>query len=178
MAKYIDPPSGWKYGFPKELPNHVTDINKWLVENGYPQREIDRLGEFFHVGYSERPNDPPATTQNLDYLKIQEVKDVVAPKQTDPIDVCPFESMETETINFLFLCIERMFSKLTVKDKVVHDYSMMFDTYNRLIGHLFADKDRMRYKGVIDMSMTYGEMVKAICISVVQRRTSKKSKHK
>tara|TARA_B110001454_G_C12569091_1_gene371089 strand:- start:258 stop:446 length:189 start_codon:yes stop_codon:yes gene_type:complete len=43
IVKMIDPPSGWKYGFPKVLPNDVTDTLKWLVENGYPQEEIDEF---------------------------------------------------------------------------------------------------------------------------------------
>ena len=38
--RIIDPPSGWKYGFPKPIPDEVKDIKKWLVENGYPQEEI------------------------------------------------------------------------------------------------------------------------------------------
>lgn len=41
MKTLIDPPSGWNFGFPKELPIGVTDINKWLIENGYPQSEVD-----------------------------------------------------------------------------------------------------------------------------------------
>ena len=44
-TKYIDPPSGWAYGFPKEFPEGVEDVNKWLVDNGYPQEQIDRWGE-------------------------------------------------------------------------------------------------------------------------------------
>lgn len=47
--KMIDPPSGWMFGFPKAIPNDVTDVNKWLVENGYPQKMIDDLGEYFFV---------------------------------------------------------------------------------------------------------------------------------
>lgn len=43
-----DPPSGWKYGFPK--PVHYEyyilgddfDFNKWLVSEGYPQEEVDK----------------------------------------------------------------------------------------------------------------------------------------
>lgn len=38
---YIDPPSGWKYGFPKILPADVTDIRRWLIDNGYPERDIE-----------------------------------------------------------------------------------------------------------------------------------------
>ena len=37
----VDPPSGWRYGFPKECPRDVKNFNEWLVDNGYPQKEID-----------------------------------------------------------------------------------------------------------------------------------------
>ena len=44
---YIDPPNGWKYGFPKELPPNMGNIHGWLIENGYPQKEIDNFGQHF-----------------------------------------------------------------------------------------------------------------------------------
>lgn len=47
----IDPPGGWQYGFPKELPEGTVDVLAWLVANGYPQREIDRMGENFACGH-------------------------------------------------------------------------------------------------------------------------------
>jgi len=39
----IDPPSGWRYGFPKQFPDEVKDedLEKWVVENGYPQKLVD-----------------------------------------------------------------------------------------------------------------------------------------
>ena len=45
---YIDPPSGWKYGFPKVY-NKETDGNviEWLIAEGYPQKEIDACGDYF-----------------------------------------------------------------------------------------------------------------------------------
>jgi hypothetical protein len=69
MKKHmIDPPSGWLYGFPKELPEGVENVLAWLVENGYPQKEIDNLGEHFYCRHwyseeqaeieaSKRPNN-------------------------------------------------------------------------------------------------------------------------
>lgn len=33
---YVDPPSGWRYGFPK-LWDRKTPLVRWLVENGYPK---------------------------------------------------------------------------------------------------------------------------------------------
>ena len=47
MIKMIDPPSGHQYGFPKEIPENVKDVKKWLIENGYPEKEIDDMGENF-----------------------------------------------------------------------------------------------------------------------------------
>jgi len=44
----IDPPSGWKYGFPKPLPEEVENVKEWLLEQGYPQREIDLYGKHFY----------------------------------------------------------------------------------------------------------------------------------
>jgi hypothetical protein len=43
---FIDPPSGWKYGFPKEAPSNFRemesdDLTNWLVENGYPIEEVE-----------------------------------------------------------------------------------------------------------------------------------------
>lgn len=47
MIKIIDPPSGWKYGFPKPIPEDIKDVKQWLVENGYPEKEINFMGENF-----------------------------------------------------------------------------------------------------------------------------------
>lgn len=49
----IDPPSGWKYGFPKVLPENTKDVLAWLVKNGYPQKEIDNLGKHFYCRHWE-----------------------------------------------------------------------------------------------------------------------------
>jgi hypothetical protein len=40
---YVDPPSGWRYGFPK-LYDPATDGNmrEWLVKNGYPKSLADK----------------------------------------------------------------------------------------------------------------------------------------
>lgn len=50
----VDPPSGWKYGFPKILPKEATGRNlEWMVENGYPQFEIDKMKDHFYCRYWE-----------------------------------------------------------------------------------------------------------------------------
>lgn len=47
LVKYIDPPGVWRYGFPKPMPDKVDDLNQWLVDNGYPKSEIEKMGEHF-----------------------------------------------------------------------------------------------------------------------------------
>ena len=41
----IDPPSGWKYGFPKPIPTDIdgdhTKLAEWLIEQGYPTEDLD-----------------------------------------------------------------------------------------------------------------------------------------
>lgn len=41
----IDPPSGWRYGFPKILPDELVGntevLSKWLVSNGYPEEDLE-----------------------------------------------------------------------------------------------------------------------------------------
>ena len=37
----IDPPEGWRYGFPKLIPReHQHPTLEWLVEQGYPKELI------------------------------------------------------------------------------------------------------------------------------------------
>lgn len=46
-VKMIDPPSGWMYGFPKEIPEEIDNVHQWLIENNYPENEIKALGKSF-----------------------------------------------------------------------------------------------------------------------------------
>ena len=51
----IDPPSGWKYGFPKVFPEEAKGRNiEWLIENGYPESEIASYGSYFYCRYWEQ----------------------------------------------------------------------------------------------------------------------------
>lgn len=53
----VDLPSGWRYGFPKHLPKDVKDIQKWAVEQGYPEELIKSLGSYFWVRYIAEDED-------------------------------------------------------------------------------------------------------------------------
>ena len=62
----IDPPSGWKYGFPKAITQEqykeITNLKEWCIENGYPKKEADSYGECFYVSIS---GELPKTNQNF-----------------------------------------------------------------------------------------------------------------
>ena len=54
----VDPPSGHRYGFPKPYDKEKhPDFHAWLVSEGYPQREIDSLGEHFYCRWWHEEND-------------------------------------------------------------------------------------------------------------------------
>jgi len=54
----VDIPSGHRYGFPKPYDKEKhPDFNAWLVSEGYPQKEIDNLGEYFHCRWWYEEND-------------------------------------------------------------------------------------------------------------------------
>lgn len=51
---WIDPPSGWKYGFPKlmdkkDLNEKGLNFHQWLIAEGYPAELIHEFGEHFYV---------------------------------------------------------------------------------------------------------------------------------
>lgn len=56
----IDVPSGWMFGFPKVIPDERReDVMDWLVEEGYPKKLIEDLGNNFYCRYWEVNNDFP-----------------------------------------------------------------------------------------------------------------------
>jgi len=46
---WVDPPSGWQYGFPKIYDQQGINLAAWLALQGYPQKLI----ELDHVRYWE-----------------------------------------------------------------------------------------------------------------------------
>ena len=54
----VDPPSGWKYGFPKKLPSPAPDnVYEWIIEQGYPRKLVEDLGKHFYVRYIYEEGD-------------------------------------------------------------------------------------------------------------------------
>lgn len=59
MKVWIDPPSGWQFGFPKIWdPETDKDVMVWMVKEGYPQSEIDHLGKGFYFRSWEATDQP------------------------------------------------------------------------------------------------------------------------
>ena len=60
IKTYIDPPDGYKYGFPKEFPPLTGNIPGWLVENGYPYelyKQLDSDGVFYYNMFTEEVDE-------------------------------------------------------------------------------------------------------------------------
>ena len=59
MRLMCDPPEGWKYGFPKEVPYTYmdSDLRPWLIAVGYPPDLMKSYGEHFYVRYWEEPDE-------------------------------------------------------------------------------------------------------------------------
>ena len=52
---WVDPPSGWRFGFPKiyDPMKDNPNINDWIIEQGYPQKLRDQFKDSFHYRYWE-----------------------------------------------------------------------------------------------------------------------------
>ena len=58
MRQWIDPPSGWMYGFPK-IWDSINDppVPEWLVLNGYPEGEPVAWLRSWYVDEEEDDDD-------------------------------------------------------------------------------------------------------------------------
>lgn len=50
----VDPPSGWRYGFPLawDKDKH-PDFRQWLIESGYPEADVDFAVEYSRFWYEK-----------------------------------------------------------------------------------------------------------------------------
>ena len=84
MSKlWVDPPEGWKYGFPA-IYDAETDgqMSEWIVRKGYPLLTIKEYGEQWHIRCwsAEEPEKYPDKDISAQKL-LQDVKN--APIGTD-----------------------------------------------------------------------------------------------
>jgi len=51
--------NGWKWGFPKKINynSYLGDTLEWLVKNGYPKEEIEKLGKNFSWKIWRQPEE-------------------------------------------------------------------------------------------------------------------------
>jgi hypothetical protein len=50
MKLWTDPPSGWKYGFPKVWDSELyPNFDSWLLREGYPWGLKESFGQYFYV---------------------------------------------------------------------------------------------------------------------------------
>lgn len=54
--RIIDPPSGWRYGFPKPMPEDVKgaeSLKEWLLEQGYPEKDLDLAVKYSRLWWED-----------------------------------------------------------------------------------------------------------------------------
>lgn len=52
---WADPPSGWKYGFPKALPKpEPVSLGEWLIAEGYPAKDAHEAAKY--IRYWNQPD--------------------------------------------------------------------------------------------------------------------------
>jgi hypothetical protein len=55
---WVDPPSGWMFGFPKIWnQEEQPELKVWLVEEGYPKEELERLGDQLYCRFWEKMDE-------------------------------------------------------------------------------------------------------------------------
>ena len=70
---YIDPPEGWKYGFPRLLPECVKGsgaaLATWLEEQGYPRELLGVALQYSRYWTEEIEDAGTARTVERDKIK-------------------------------------------------------------------------------------------------------------
>jgi hypothetical protein len=79
---WIDPPSGWRYGFPKIWdPQAEPDLQVWLIESGYPEDQV-KLGLVYYRQWvadvaETEPEVPAAVNEKSSILEgLDSMRDV------------------------------------------------------------------------------------------------------
>ena len=89
---WIDPPSGWRYGFPKIWdPNTEPDLKVWLIESGYPESEVDFGLNYYRQWLVDAPElqpEIPTLSEELDQKRslsdaLDSVRDVFQQWESD-----------------------------------------------------------------------------------------------
>ena len=56
-TRIVDPPSGWRYGFPKECPDDIWEdhekFKQFLADSGYPKEDIEFASSYVRVWFKE-----------------------------------------------------------------------------------------------------------------------------
>lgn len=52
-VRIVDPPQGWRHGFPKELPEG-KDYGELLRESGYPEADMELAMMYSRTWFEER----------------------------------------------------------------------------------------------------------------------------
>jgi hypothetical protein len=64
---WIDPPSGWRYGFPKIWdPQQEPDLQVWLIQSGYPEHEVKFGLQYYRQWVADAVQPEPVDAAELE----------------------------------------------------------------------------------------------------------------
>ena len=158
MATIIDPPSGWKYGFPKPIPeDRKSDALVWLVEQGYPQSEIDGLGDYFH--YRSWKEDEQITQVSLKEKTKQRAENYMSLKGAlEPKDV---------VLGYKTSLDAQMLDKIEPKQETLEEASWKFNPLKKLDGeflrHAFIEGAKWQEERMFEIMDYYADDVMGGC---------------
>ena len=91
----IDPPGGWKYGFPKPIPEERrNDTTNWLIEQGYPKELISEYGEYFFCRYWQEDSHKEQQKELIKEIMDLDAKDGLYDTVNDTVNKMAEESWE------------------------------------------------------------------------------------
>jgi len=62
MKLWVDPPGGWRYGFPQIWDGSKDpDVDTWMRQAGYPDEVRETYGQHFYMRMWEAVEDDNAT---------------------------------------------------------------------------------------------------------------------
>jgi len=100
VETYIDPPHGWKYGFPKPYDGSLF-ITDFLLANGYPEAELQNNLE--HTSFYDRVISPVLVNGKLVIVSNKKELEMKAITETMSMlyDLPGFEDMYRRFVNTL-----------------------------------------------------------------------------
>lgn len=124
----------------------------------YSEEQLIEFGKKAMCAFS--PNNKIRTEKEQDELwqSAKKLLELPTPALCVP-DKNPFLYLNSEQIDKILKSIRENFSKHTLYNETIHDYSEYIPIYNELLKYVQCNFEELKAKHVLSRSDTYGDMV-------------------